>query len=96
MLLNMIINIDEKYLIDSDSHCWILKKRLQIPIKKGNRIYKFKEIGYYHSLESVVKNFADMKIRLIPDSDVSKIIRKIDKIRNDLTEVLRPYKIEIL
>ena len=92
----MLINIDKNYLIESDKFNWILKKRRKTPVKTGGKISYFKEIGYFVSLESAVQNLANLKIRLIPDSDVKKILNKIQKISIELQKALRPYKIEVL
>ena len=92
----MIINIDKNYLIESDKFNWILKKRRKTPVKTSDKISYFKEIGYFVSLKSAVQNLANLKIRLIPDSDINIILNKIQKISIELQKVLRPYEIEVV
>ena len=92
----MIINIDKNYLIESDKFNWILKKRRKTPVKTGDKISYFREIGYFVSLESAVQNLANLKIRLIPDYDINIILNKIQKISIDLQKALRPYEIGVV
>ena len=92
----MLINIDKNYLIESDKFNWILKKRRKTPVKTGDKISYFREIGYFVSLESAVQNLANLEIRLVQDSDINIILNKIQKISIDLQNTLRPYKIDIV
>ena len=94
----MIINIDKNYRIESDSQNWILRSRLKNPQvdKKTGKVYEWKDIGFFNSLESLVRYLANLKIRLIPGSDINKILNQIEKISIDLKKTLRPYKIDIV
>ena len=93
----MVIKINNKYQIESEKLNWILKTKLNKPVtdQKSGKIKEWKEVGYFNSLKSAAQYLADLKIKLIPDSDINKILKKIEKIRVELKKVFEPYEIRV-
>ena len=84
----MIIQIDKKHSIESDIHCWVVREKT-----KSKKEYK--HIGFYSTLESAIKNFVELKIRMIKSNNLNKILSEIQKIRKDMNKVLKPFDISI-
>lgn len=87
----MVVKINNKYQLRSDKINWILEVKT-INKEKENC---WNPIGYFNTPEYAVQYLADLKIRLIPDSDINKILKKIDKIRIELKKVFEPYEISV-
>ena len=92
----MIINVNDEWRIFSDPANWIVQRRFKNPKPKSNgEVYEWKNIAYCVSLESAVKTMAERRIRIIESSDVSKILKKIQQIADELQAGLKPFQIDV-
>lgn len=89
----MIIPINDKYRINSDSHSWIVQKR-QDYMKKdketGERVKTegWLNVGYYGNLESAIKNLFDYKLRVSDTEGLQEAINEAKSFAKELNDAL--------
>lgn len=73
-----IKELDDKYILNSDSFCyWITCKYTN---KKG-KVVERRVSGYYATLEQVVENFIDRKMRSSEATEISQLKDEIAKLK---------------
>ena len=93
----MEITIDKDCRIVSDEHNWIVQFKLKNPqiFKDTGQVIAWSNWGFFISLESAVHRLIEHKIRLIPFSDINRILKSINKIQHDFSLILKPYEIKV-
>ena len=94
---NMEIIIDKNFRIISEELNWIVQRRLKKPYidKRTKKLIEWGNWGYFQSLRASVQRLVEHKIRMIPFSDVERILGRIDKMQKEMSKVLKPYEIEV-
>jgi len=92
----MEIIIDKKFRIISEELNWIVQRRLKKPYidKRTNKLIEWENWGYFQSLRASVQRLVEHKIRMIPLSDVGRILSCIDEMQKEMSKVLKPYEIK--
>ncbi|MBU4443710.1 hypothetical protein KJ656_01310 [bacterium] len=94
----MEITIDKKTRIISEELNWIVQFKRTKPMKlKGiEKPYEWENWGYFQSLRAAVQRLIEHKVRMIPFSDVERVLERISEIQKEMLEVLRPYDLEVV
>lgn len=94
----MEITINKNFRIISDEFNWTVQRKFKNPYidKKTNITYEWENWGYFQSLNSSVQRLIEHKVRMIPFSDVKRILSRIDDIQKEMSKALKPYKIEVV
>lgn len=74
----MILNLNDKYRINSDSVQWITQK-----LTKGKKGDKWSNLGYYSNFESALTSLSEYRIRKINSDVPDKILKAVKEIRED-------------
>jgi len=94
----MEITIDKKTRIISDEMNWIVQFKFKKPYtdKRTGKQVEWENWGYFQSLRAAVQRLIEHKVRMIPFSDVDRILKSINKIQKEMSAILKPYEIEVL
>jgi len=93
----MEIIIDKNFRIISEELNWIVQRRLKKPYidKRTKKLIEWGNWGYFQSLRASVQRLVEHRIRMIPFSDVERILSCIDEMQKEMSKVLKPYEIEV-
>ena len=77
----MIIRVNDKYRITSNSNCWQVEKRKS---DRKNGSERWQPLYYHADLEGALVSLAELQIRLIPDgATVEEIKARLGEIRDE-------------
>jgi len=90
----MLITIDKRTRIVSDEFNWIVQFKSKSPIKRKGKeqAYDWIHWGYFQSLRSALKRLLEHKVRILPFSDVYRILEHIDLAQIEISKSLEPHK----
>ena len=84
----MIIDIDDKYAIKSDSRQYMLCVKAEKTKKRPDGL---KPIQYYHKLENLIQNLAEMMLRTSDAQGVLEVLEENKRILHTLAGALSPH-----
>ena len=84
----MIIPINEKYQISSDSNQWMLQTFLKASVKKPDR---WESIKYYAKLDNLIENLSERMLRESEAVGIAEAMVEVKLIATTLTHALRPF-----
>jgi len=84
----MLIEIDDKYAIKGDRRQYMLCEKVK-PTKK--QADGWKPFQYYHSLENLIQNFAEMRLRESDAEGVAEVLAENKRILRTLAGALSPH-----
>jgi hypothetical protein len=92
-----MIKITEKYYINANTNCYILQEKTTVQDKNSKNYGKkvFKDLGYYTTIESILKGILKTELRnYISKSEENSINDLVKQIRN-LETYLKNLKLDI-
>jgi hypothetical protein len=84
----MIININEKLRINSETQQWQIQK-LSGKMKTGEPYWK--SIYFYSNLQDAAQRLFTMQVMDINSSDIQEILNKMDSIGREIKNAVRPF-----
>ena len=82
----MKINLNDKYVITSDTYCYVLNKKMVN--KKTNKEYLL-AVGYYGNLEHLVDSLINREIRELEINSIQGVLEVIENAKNDIVSHLK-------
>lgn len=77
----MEINLNDKYVITSDTYCYVLNKKM---VNKKTKEEYLSAVGYYGDLEHLVDSLINKEIRESEVNSIQGILKVIEKAKNDI------------
>jgi len=87
----VIIPINEKYRIKSETHSWNIQKRVSIKKIETKKTKAWKNIQFYNSLENALQGLLNLQIREIQGSNIQQINKKIDEYQSQIKEAFKKF-----
>lgn len=92
-----MIKINERYYIDADTHCYVLREKKQIQDENsknyGNYIYK--DLGYYVTIEQAINGFIKKALREYISTEDEKSIADLKKEFKKLQDFIKKLDLDI-
>lgn len=86
----MNIKIGEEYIITSDAYNVIINERYEKKTKEGeSKVYDFKPVGFYPSLEKACNALLDRYLLLSNSKDIASIKVAIRGAKEEILEAIR-------
>lgn len=82
----MEINLNDKYVITSDTYCYVLNKKMVN--KKTNEEY-LSAVGYYGNLEHLVDSLINREIRESEINSIQGVLEIIENAKSDIVSRLK-------
>ena len=82
----MEINLNDKYVITSDTYCYVLNKKMVN--KKTNEEY-LSAAGYYGDLEHLVDSLINREVRESEVTSIQGVLEVIENAKNDIVSRLK-------
>ena len=82
-----MINLDEKYYVDSDKYCYRLVTQSGVD-KDGNAIWK--PLGYFTGLDSIINAYTNMVLRDAvdkPNCDINDLMKRLGDLKKQYAEI---------
>ncbi len=89
----MIININKKWRITSDSNGWIIEQCLGMRVKPmtGEEVPRWKGVAYLQSLEKAIAHLFEIRVRMIDSDSPREIVEQIQQFRQEARKALAPF-----
>lgn len=88
----MYIEFGKNYVLDSDEHNIILKvKAIQQTGENAGKEY-LKTEGYFQTIEAAFRHVVNLEIRKSEAKSIKELGENVNKIKQDINEVLREFK----
>lgn len=93
-----MIKITDKYFLDSDSNCFMLKEKIIIKDKTSKNFGKedYNTLGYYSSIESSLRGLAKYELKKFVGKnkiqEIQDLIKKIDELNTFFNKKLKEVK----
>lgn len=82
----MEINLNDKYVITSDTYCYVLNKKMVN--KKTNEEY-LSAVGYYGNLEQLIDSLINREVRESEATSIQGVLEVIENAKNDIVSRLK-------
>jgi hypothetical protein len=92
-----MIKINERYYIDADTHCYVLreKKQIQDESSKNYGNYIYKDLGYYVTIEQAINGFIKKALREYISTEDEKSIADLKKEFKKLQDFIKKLDLDI-
>ena len=92
-----MIKINERYYIDADTNCYVLreKKQIQDESSKNYGNYIYKDLGYYVTIEQAINGFIKKALREYISTEDEKSIADLKKEFKKLQDFIKKLDLDI-
>lgn len=82
----MEINLNDKYVITSDTYCYVLNKKM---VNKNTNEEYLSAVGYYGDLKHLVDSLINREIRELEINSIQGVLEVIENAKNDIVSHLK-------
>ena len=80
----MLIKVDDKYALATDSNCWMIQRKVKV-----DKYYPtgWKSFTYHHTFKSAIESLARRKIRLSDAQNLEDALKDAQKVGEELSAI---------
>lgn len=82
----MEINLNDKYVITSDTYCYVLNKKM---VNKNTNEEYLSAVGYYGDLKHLVDSLINREVRESEVTSIQGVLEVIENAKNDIVSRLK-------
>ena len=93
-----MIKITDKYFLDADSNCYMLKEKVVIKDKESKNFGEedFRPLKYYTTIESALRGIINLELKKFVGKnkiqELDDLVKKIDKLNSFFNKKLKEVK----